>query len=73
MPQGDFDGVIEAYRRALDAFLKLMIELATGESDGEQRRLTIASTECQTEVGRGAAGARLCQPCICDSKWDNSR
>jgi hypothetical protein len=28
--QGDFDGVIEAYRHALDAFLKLMIEVATG-------------------------------------------
>jgi hypothetical protein len=27
--QGDFDGVIEAYRHALDAFLKLMIEVAT--------------------------------------------
>ena len=32
MPQGDFDGVIEAYRHALDAFLKLMIEVATGEA-----------------------------------------
>jgi hypothetical protein len=27
--QGDFDGVIEAYRHALDACLKLMIEVAT--------------------------------------------
>jgi hypothetical protein len=44
VPQGDFDGVIEAYRHALDAFLKLMVEVATGEADGEQRRLTIAST-----------------------------
>jgi hypothetical protein len=26
VPQGDFDGVIEAYRHALDAFLKLMIK-----------------------------------------------
>jgi hypothetical protein len=29
VPQGDFDGVIEAYRHTLDAFLKLMIEVAT--------------------------------------------
>ena len=42
MSQGDFDGVIEAYRHALDAFLKLMIEVATAG-----RRRAAPSDYCQ--------------------------
>jgi hypothetical protein len=60
--QGDFDGVIEAYRHALDAFLKLMIEVATAGRRRAAPSDLLPALKCQTEVGGSAAGARFVSP-----------
>lgn len=57
MSQGDFDGVIEAYCHALDACLKLMIEVATAG-----RRRAAPSDYCRVPPAHGCVSPAFAIP-----------